>query len=209
MGELTSLPDHAPHRNVDKIVLGAASTQCKTAIMCPPTIYGKGRGPDNQRSIQLPWLARCSIQRGNAFQVGPGKTLWTNIHVHDLSKGYLLLAEAAAAGGGKASWGKEGYYFAEHDEHVWGEVSQELAKRGKKLGLLETDNVDHLPSDKVGELVSAGPMLWGANSRGVASRLRKELGWAPRSPAMVDTIDEALQVEQDLIKRGVPISFHA
>ncbi|KAI9719912.1 MAG: hypothetical protein M1828_006042 [Chrysothrix sp. TS-e1954] len=209
VGELTSLPDHAPHRTIDMIVQAAASPQCKTAIMCPPTIYGKGRGPGNRRSIQLPWLARCSLQRGKAFQVGPGKTLWTNIHVKDLSKGYLLLAEAAAAGGGKATWGKDGYYFAENNEHVWGEVSHELAKHGKKLGMLQTDEVDSLPADKVGEMVGAGPMLWGANSRGVASRLRKELAWTPKGPKLVDTMDEALQVEQQLIKDNVPITFHA
>lgn len=40
--ELTSLPDEAFHRNVDKIVLetGAKNTDAvKTALVCPPTIY--------------------------------------------------------------------------------------------------------------------------------------------------------------------------
>lgn len=42
--ELTNLPDDAFHRNVDKIVLEAGtkhSDVLKTAIICPPTIYGK------------------------------------------------------------------------------------------------------------------------------------------------------------------------
>ena len=54
MKEVTSLPDAAPHRNVDKIVLAAGTekgARVKTAIVCPPTIYGPGCGPDNQRSI--------------------------------------------------------------------------------------------------------------------------------------------------------------
>jgi hypothetical protein len=41
--ELTSLPDDAFHRNVDKIVLEAGekhSDVIKTALICPPTIYG-------------------------------------------------------------------------------------------------------------------------------------------------------------------------
>lgn len=40
--ELTGLPDHAFHRNVDKLVLEAGTNDAvKTAILCPPTIYGK------------------------------------------------------------------------------------------------------------------------------------------------------------------------
>jgi hypothetical protein len=42
--ELTSLPDEAFHRNVDKIVLEAGSKHAdvlKTVIVCPPTIYGQ------------------------------------------------------------------------------------------------------------------------------------------------------------------------
>lgn len=42
--ELTHLPDHAFHRNVDAIVLEAGTKNAdkvKTALLCPPTIYGK------------------------------------------------------------------------------------------------------------------------------------------------------------------------
>ncbi len=41
---LTSLPDEAFHRNVDKIVLECGTAHVdtvKTAIVCPPTIYGR------------------------------------------------------------------------------------------------------------------------------------------------------------------------
>jgi hypothetical protein len=42
--EITNLPDHAFHRNVDKVVLEAGTKYAdavKTTIVCPPTIYGK------------------------------------------------------------------------------------------------------------------------------------------------------------------------
>jgi len=51
--ELTSLPDSAAHRNVDKIFLEAGSDDSgpvRTAIVCPTTIYGVGRGAGNTRS---------------------------------------------------------------------------------------------------------------------------------------------------------------
>lgn len=44
--ELTNLPDEAFHRNVDKVVLEAGTKHgdvIKTAIVCPPTIYGESR----------------------------------------------------------------------------------------------------------------------------------------------------------------------
>ncbi|KAI7522723.1 NAD(P)-binding protein, partial [Hortaea werneckii] len=119
VSEVTSLPDFAPHRNVDKIVLQAGTEhqdRVKTAIVSPPTIYGPGRGPGNKRSHQVPELARSTLERGAGLKVGAGKTFWGDVHVHDLSDLYLKLVEEAAAGGstaewpGKpATWGAEGY----------------------------------------------------------------------------------------------------
>lgn len=68
--------------------------------------------------MQLPELSRCFLERKQGFMVGEGKSQWGFVHVRDLSLVYLKLAEAAAEGGGKASWGSEGYYFAENGEHV-------------------------------------------------------------------------------------------
>lgn len=44
--ELTSLPDEAFHRNVDKVVIEAGTKYgdiIKTVVVCPPTIYGLSR----------------------------------------------------------------------------------------------------------------------------------------------------------------------
>jgi hypothetical protein len=38
--DLTGLPSDAFHKNVDDIVLTSGSDSVKTAILCPPTIYG-------------------------------------------------------------------------------------------------------------------------------------------------------------------------
>lgn len=117
--EVTSLPDAAFHRDVDKIVLAAGEDELiKTAIVCPPTIYGIGRGTGNQRSAQIPMLAEAILRTGKGFQVGEGKAEWTNVHVYDLSDLFARLFGQALAGGGEASWGAEGYYFAQNGEHV-------------------------------------------------------------------------------------------
>ncbi len=76
VSDLTSLPDSAFHRDVDKLVLEASSDVVKTAIVCPPTIYGPGRGPGNQRSRQVYDLAKATLQNGQAIYLGKGLAEW-------------------------------------------------------------------------------------------------------------------------------------
>ena len=196
--EVTSLPDVAPHRNVDKLVLAAETEHkqtVKTAIVCPPTIYGRGRGPGNQRSHQLPELARCTLEMKHGIQVGLGLAFWPNVHVADLSVAYLKLVEAAADGGGNATWGKHGYYFIESGEHVWGEVAKVVATAAHKQGFIPTDEVKTLPDSECNQLTPYGSLLWGANSRARAIRARKVLGWTPREKSIEDETPETVGVE--------------
>lgn len=123
IGALTSLPDERWHRDIDRIVLSApaaagASRGIRTAIICPPTIYGVGTGPAKVRSDQLPRLAHAILRNRHAFTVNAGKNIWRNVHVADLADAYVLLTEEALNDGGKAGWDAQGYYFAENGEHV-------------------------------------------------------------------------------------------
>ena len=178
--EVTSLPDHAPHRKNDKNVINADGPNVKTAIVCPPTIFGRGRGPGNQRSHQIPELARSMLESKKGFQVGGGENLGPNVYVHDLSDCYVKLVEAAVEGGGKATWGKEGYYFVENGEHIWGHISKATAKAAHKQRLLPSDEVFSISEKEADSLAWWGSALWGANSRYHAIRARKLLGWLPK-----------------------------
>lgn len=170
--------------------------------VCPPTIYGPGRGPGNKRSHQVPELARCTLEQGHGIKVNAGKTIWTHVHVQDLSDVYLKLVENAASGGslaewpGKpAMWGADGYYFTEVGEHVWGEVSQWIATEAKNLGLLKTDEVKSISADEASKLTGFGQAIWGANSRGQAKRAREILDWKPRRPSLRDEIKATVELE--------------
>ncbi len=198
IGELISMPDQAPHRTVDKIVQAAGmdlSTRVDTAIVCPPCIYGKGRGPGNQRSVQLYELARMTLEQKHGVQVGAGKTRWTSVHVSDLSNCFLKLVEDAAMRAGKATWGKEGYYFTENGDFVWGDISKLVAIEAHKQGFLQTDEVVPLPAAEANKLTPHATFLFGANSRCKAIRARKLLDWSPKGRSLEDEIPDAVASE--------------
>ncbi|MCJ1400062.1 hypothetical protein MMC11_003265 [Xylographa trunciseda] len=200
--KVTSLPDNAPHRVVDKIILAGGKENpalLKTAIVCPPTIYGKGRGPDNQRSQQLPDLAKYTLIEKHGIQIGAGKTFWTNVHVVDLSKCYLLLVEAAVEGRVRATWGEEGYYFTENNEHVWGNLSKLVASEAHKQGFIASDEVVSLSTEEAKRLLPRAPAIWGANSRCRAIRARKLLHWEPKEESIEESIPDAVKAEAEAL----------
>lgn len=197
--ELVNLPSGAPHRNVDEIVLGAskAHSNIKTAIVCPPTIYGTGRGPGNQRSIQVPKAAEVFLQTQEAFTINKSENVWHEVHVHDLSQLYLLLGEAAAAGGSPATWDEEGYYLAENGEFVWRDVLREVASVAHKKGLLPSDKVREITTEEAGGLAQpfGAQNIFGANSRGTSLRAKKLLHWQPKERPLMDEIPDIVDYE--------------
>ena len=137
------------------------------------------------------------IGQKQPFKVGEGKNLWSNVHVHDLSDLWYLLAEDAASGGPKGTWNDEGYYFVESGDgdRVWGELAEALGNTLHQRGLVPTSDTKSLPAAEVKNIHPYGPVLWGSNSRSRAERARKYLGWAPKMtgveaslPSVVDGV---------------------
>lgn len=197
VGELTSRPDAAAHREVDKIVL-AASTQhpnIKTAIVCPPTIYGMGRGPDNRKSMQVNMATATTLRQKKGFKVGKGLNIWNQVHVQDLSNLFLRLGEVAVTGGSPATWNDQGYYLAENGEFMWGDVCKKIAQTAHKKDLISSDEVESLSAVEVNALSRGLQKMIGTNSRGSAIRARKLLKWEPKQPRVEDLIDEVVELE--------------
>ncbi|KAF4975598.1 hypothetical protein F66182_17547, partial [Fusarium sp. NRRL 66182] len=172
--ELTHLPDHAFHRNVDQIVLEAGTKngdRVKTALLCPPTIYGPGRGPINQNSRQVYALASMTLQIKKAPLLGAGKSVWNNVHIHDLGNLFVLLTEAAVAGRhDDGLWGADGYYLVENGEHVWGDVSRSIAEIAAKEGYIPAPTVETVDIETCEKFAGYQALSWGMNSRGKARR---------------------------------------
>ncbi|KAF2100156.1 NAD(P)-binding protein [Rhizodiscina lignyota] len=196
--EVTSLPDDAWHRKVDKIILGAhekSGGKIKTAIVCPPTIYGPGRGPGNKKSDQVYKMAAYVLKSGKAFMVGEGLNTWTYIHVHDLSDLYLKLTEAALQGGGNATWNEEGYYFTENGEFLWGEMAEKVAQEVYKQGFIKDPTVAKLGMEEANNATPNGGRKWGLNSRCRATRGRKLLGWSPKGESIENLLPSIVKGE--------------
>ncbi|KAF4764519.1 hypothetical protein HAV15_000874 [Penicillium sp. str.  len=171
VSELVNLPSDAFHRNVDEIILAAGQqnpASVKVAVVCPPTIYGPGRGPGNTKSIQAYLLSAAVLKRKHGFLVGKGENVWHQVHVQDLSNVYLALGEAASRAVAKSAFDKK---------------------------LIASPDVESLDGAQTTELLPAGIYAWGSNSRGNSIRARKLFGWAPQKPKLIDLIPEIVEGE--------------
>ncbi|KAI9039444.1 NAD-dependent epimerase/dehydratase family protein [Aspergillus affinis] len=198
VNELINLPEDAYHRNVDKIIIDTGKrnpSSVHTAIVCPPTIYGPGRGPCNTKSVQAYWLSAAVLKRGKGFLVGKGENIWHQVHVQDLSDVYEALGAAAAAGGGKATWNDEGYYFVENGSFIWGDIQRKVAEEAYAQKFIQSPEVDSLDDVQTTKIHSAGWYAWGSNSRGHAIRARKLFGWDPKRPTLIELIPDIVTLE--------------
>jgi hypothetical protein len=109
-----------PSRQIDNYVLDVHKTNptIKTALIFPPLIYGKGQGPGNQRSIQLPSLAKVTLEKGQTVRAGRGLNRWGNSHVADVARVFTGLAKEADKGTASRLWGDDGIYLTSCSEMV-------------------------------------------------------------------------------------------
>ncbi|CAK4029329.1 related to nucleoside-diphosphate-sugar epimerase [Lecanosticta acicola] len=202
VGALTSLPDEAFHRNVDKIVLETGtrhSEAVKTAILCPPTIYGRGRGPVSGRSRQAYELAKTVLERQMAPVIGQGQARWNNLHVYDLSELFVLLCDAAAAQKLDAElWGAKGYYIVENGIHSWSELARLMARTAAEMGYISPDWKEvQLSREEAREMGDFQVLSWGLNSLAKAERARRLLGWTPKQPSLEQEVPSIVKEEKE------------
>ncbi|KAI1813978.1 nucleoside-diphosphate-sugar epimerase [Poronia punctata] len=190
---ILTFPQQAHHRAIDEVVQQANQVGgVRTLIICPPTIYGPGHGPVNKRSIQLYSMARQLLEEGAApVMAGPGTPEWDSVHVHDLGQLFVLAVEAALDEEKRKNpeiFGPHGYFFAENGVHSWRRDAELLAEEAKKQGLLEEAKT------KEGDYKN-----FGANSKGVAQRARKYLGWKPTGKSVEEEIPDIVAGEAKLV----------
>ncbi|KAL4954379.1 hypothetical protein BDW69DRAFT_163297 [Aspergillus filifer] len=207
--DLRRLPDAAAHREVDKLVLSAGTSTLKTAIICPSTVYGVGRGIISQRSDQIPNLARLILQTGKGLQLTDGKSFWNCVHLYDLSRLYLALMEDVVAstsitgnGGdsgaeyaGKATFNTSGYYLVESGTYHWGEIARRITQEAYKLGLVSSEEVRIIDMSDRDILKPAGRPVINYSVAAKTVRARKLLGWDPVEGALEEEINGIVRAE--------------
>lgn len=193
-----------PSRAVDNYMLSVAAdtVQVNTALLLGPMIYGQGRGPVNQRSIQIPALIKATLQTGRGVQVGKGLSRWGNVHVEDVGSLVVRLVERAMEGNCTSeAWNLNGVYLLGVGEETFGAISRSVASTTAQKGLIpKGEEVDELLGEKAETVLPHGTILFGTNARGNAGRARQVLGWVPRHengleaeiPRVVDAEAKAL-----------------
>ncbi|KAK4501355.1 hypothetical protein PRZ48_007163 [Zasmidium cellare] len=195
--EIWSRPDGELHRNTEKILQTANQQhgdKLKIAVMSPPDIYGRGRGPGRRRSAYFPFFWKDIMTVGAPFYAEDGTNTRSFVHIDDLMELYLKVVEAAAAGGEGADWGKEGYYFAATQEASQIDIAKATARVLEARGAIQQDEPVCLPKEQVAGFVpyaglSIGTYLYMSNSRVRTDRARKPFGYQGKRPTLWETLD--------------------
>jgi nucleoside-diphosphate-sugar epimerase len=180
----TPSPGRAARAALNEAVRDAATRGLRAAIVFPPLIYGRGHGV-NPNSIQVPWLIALAKKYGVPKHIGPGANIWSNVHIDDLVDLYALVLDKAPAGA---------FYFAENGENAMAEV---CAAIGRMLG--QGGETEAMTIEEAAAEWGEGPAnhTMGSNSRVRAKRARKELGWAPSAPSLLEEIERGCYAEDE------------
>jgi nucleoside-diphosphate-sugar epimerase len=153
----------------------------KTLIVGPPLIYGRGRGPVNQRSIQAYNMAKYTLENGfGPIMSGGGSPAWDNVHVHDLGHFYALAVGAALDPEKQKNpeiFGPRGYFFLQNGSHTWRDLATWIADEAHKQGFIPEAKT------KEGEYKN-----YGANSKSIAARAKKYFGWEAHGRSLKDEV---------------------
>jgi nucleoside-diphosphate-sugar epimerase len=190
---LTPAPNRAARVALNRDILAGAANGVRAVVLCPALIYGLGQGLE-PHSMQVPWLIALARKDGVAKHAGPGANIWSNVHIDDLTALYLLALEKAPAGM---------FYFAENGENSMREVCVAI---GRMLG--HDSGPEAMTMAEASAEWGEGPAhdTMGSNSRVRAVGARRELGWNPAAPSLIEemtTLPVALRVSSMLSASAV------
>jgi nucleoside-diphosphate-sugar epimerase len=135
-----------PQRTTELTIINTADAlDVKAYVVFNPIIYGVGLGAFNKFSFQIPFLIRKSLAQKQAIVVGKGDGIWGLVHIEDLVNLYLLILEKIV--GSKTTdipANRKGIYCSEAGETTFLDISKEIGKEEKALGVFETDEVRSL-----------------------------------------------------------------
>jgi nucleoside-diphosphate-sugar epimerase len=179
----TPHPLRAARVALDAKIRAAAEMGVRSVVLCNSLIYGQGLGL-HKDSVQVPSLIELARQRGMPCHVGPGRNVWSNVHIEDVAELYLLALERAPAGS---------FYFVESGEASFCEMAAAI---GRMLGLGE--RTQEIPLVEAIALWGEGKarLTMASSCRVRAERARTELGWSPQKNSVVEEIERGWYARQ-------------
>jgi nucleoside-diphosphate-sugar epimerase len=166
--------DKAARVAIDHLVLAAADKGVRSAVLCNTLIYGHGAVP-SAKSVQLPRLLAQAKKSGVVRHVGPGRNIWSNVHIDDVAEVYRLALDKTPAGT---------FYFIESGEASFVDMTTSMAN-ALGLGAPQDWALDEARKEWGYEMASYG---LGSNSRVRGKHARALLGWAPKKTSVTDWI---------------------
>ncbi|SDS17760.1 Nucleoside-diphosphate-sugar epimerase [Pseudomonas asplenii] len=166
--------DKAARVAIDNLVLDAAKSGVRSAVLCNTLIYGHSLGVKRD-SVQLPRLLKQARKSGVVRHVGTGQNIWSNVHIEDVVALYLLALTGNPAGT---------FYFVESGEASFIDMTTAMAK-ALNLGESQDWPLADAEAEWGYEMANYG---LGSNSRVRGRNARERLGWAPKRTSVIDWI---------------------
>jgi len=199
LAEIQDLPYNALHRNTELILHETVQyygDRINIAIMCPPDIYGKGKGLAKTHSALIPMYVK-EIQRlgGQVFYYGEGTNTRSWVHIDDLMRVYLKVIEAAASASADEYFNNNGYHFAATQEHSQLDVAKVVGRTMHKQGAIadptpfpiSLEQLDVLL--KVSKFEKLARYLFASNSRTKAERAERLYGYKGEAPGLLESLE--------------------
>lgn len=199
LAEIQDLPYNALHRNTETILhetVRLHGEKINIAIMCPPDIYGKGKGLAKTHSALVPMYVK-EIKRleGKVFYYGEGTNTRSWVHIDDLMRVYLKVVEAAASGNAADYFNGNGYHFASTQEHSQLDVANAVGRIMHGQGAISNPRPAPISLEQLdGMLVVPGyeklaRYLFASNSRTKAERAERLYGYKGEAPGLLESLE--------------------
>lgn len=179
--EINLILNNNEYCETDKIVLSIQKMNLKfikTAIICPPLIFGIGNGCKNKLSIQIPMMIKWFIELGNGFIINDGNYEWDHSHIFDVGSLFIKIIEKYLKNENFFN-GFKGYYFVQDGNYFnWFELSNYITNLLYSKKLIKNLKIDKLNPTEFKNKYGVSSIYWGSNCRtkGEAGRL---IGWVP------------------------------
>jgi nucleoside-diphosphate-sugar epimerase len=159
-------------RKSEEVLAAAARGVRAMTIRLPPNTH------DGINGGFAPLIIAAARAKGVSAYVGDGANRWPAVHRLDAANLYRLALEKGTAGARYHAVGDEGIMLRDIAHVI-----------GKRLNL----PVASITPEQAGEHFGFLGMFAGLDAPASAARTRKELGWVPKHPSLIDDLERYLE----------------